>query len=300
MENIALLTVCFVLGILARRLNYFPVETPRAFNAFILHVSLPAMVFFQCHRLQIQPALIFAAITPWFVFAAAWGFFCSIRKVRFFSSETLGALILTAGLGNTAFVGLPMVEAFYGKSALPTALVVDQLGSFFALSLLGPLAIARYSQSRISGGAVLRKLVFFPPFIALILSVGLRSVEFPETLNGVLQRLSATLAPLALFSVGFQLRPEALTTRWRALGVGLFYKLVCAPIGVALLLVLAKVRGQVGQVAIFEAAMAPMITGAIVATENNLDPTLSNLMVGIGIPLSFVTLPLVNRLIHRF
>jgi hypothetical protein len=45
------------------------------------------------------------------------------------------------------------------------------------------------------------------------------------------------------------------------------------------------------QVAIFEAAMAPMIGGAIVAAQHKLDPELSALMLGVGIPLSFLTLP---------
>jgi malate permease and related proteins len=45
-------------------------------------------------------------------------------------------------------------------------------------------------------------------------------------------------------------------------------------------------------VTIFEAAMAPQIGAAIVAMEHKLDPQLVTLMVGIGIPLSFLTLPL--------
>jgi malate permease and related proteins len=45
-------------------------------------------------------------------------------------------------------------------------------------------------------------------------------------------------------------------------------------------------------VTIFEAAMAPQIGASIVALEQKLDPPLITLMVGIGIPLSFLTLPL--------
>jgi predicted permease len=45
------------------------------------------------------------------------------------------------------------------------------------------------------------------------------------------------------------------------------------------------------RVTIFEAPMAPIIGAAIVAMEHKLDPPLVTLMVGIGIPLSFLTLP---------
>ena len=51
-------------------------------------------------------------------------------------------------------------------------------------------------------------------------------------------------------------------------------------------------HGPVTQVTIFEAAMAPQIGAAIVAIEHKLDPPLVTLMVGIGIQLSLLTLPL--------
>jgi predicted permease len=45
------------------------------------------------------------------------------------------------------------------------------------------------------------------------------------------------------------------------------------------------------QVTLFEAAMAPMITAGIIAVDHDLNPSLVTLMLGIGIPLSFLTLP---------
>jgi len=44
-------------------------------------------------------------------------------------------------------------------------------------------------------------------------------------------------------------------------------------------------------VTVFEAAMGPMIGASIVAMDHELDPPLITLMVGIGIPLSFLTVP---------
>jgi predicted permease len=48
------------------------------------------------------------------------------------------------------------------------------------------------------------------------------------------------------------------------------------------------VTGQV----VFEAVMGPQIGGAIVAMQFGLNPALITLMVGIGIALSFFTLPI--------
>jgi predicted permease len=46
------------------------------------------------------------------------------------------------------------------------------------------------------------------------------------------------------------------------------------------------------RVTVFEAAMAPMIGASIVAMDHDLDPPLLTLMLGVGIPLSFLTLPI--------
>jgi len=77
----------------------------------------------------------------------------------------------------------------------------------------------------------------------------------------------------------------------RNLALGLGFKLILAPLAIFLLYVpLLGASGQAIQVTLFEAAMPPMITAAIVATEHDLDPPLANLMVAVGLILSFFTL----------
>jgi hypothetical protein len=48
--------------------------------------------------------------------------------------------------------------------------------------------------------------------------------------------------------------------------------------------------GLIVEVSILESAMAPMITGTIVASQYGLKPKLASMMVGIGIPVSFLTI----------
>lgn len=49
---------------------------------------------------------------------------------------------------------------------------------------------------------------------------------------------------------------------------------------------------MVTQVIVLESATATMITAAVAANEFNLDSEISNLMVGLSIPLSLITVPL--------
>ncbi|XXF81504.1 AEC family transporter [Myxococcaceae bacterium GXIMD 01537] len=293
-QLIGILAACLGLGVLARRSGRFPEPTPVALNAFVLNVALPALVLRAVHRLAFVPGLLIAAATPWLIFLLAVVFFRALGPRLGLARGTVACLVLTGGLCNTAFVGLPMAEALLGREALGVAVVVDQLGSFLVLATLATLFAARASAETALGlGALLRRVLVFPPFMALVLALVLRLVEYPGWLDELLRRLGDMLTPLALFSVGFQLRLGRLHHHLRALVLGLGYKLVLVPALVALLvLAIPGMSPLVRQVTVLQAAMAPMVSGAILAAEHELDPELSALMVGIGIPLSFASAPL--------
>ena len=290
MANIILLTVCLLAGIVLRKTGRFPVGTPAALNGFIIHISLPALTILHIHNLKLDSSLILTAAMAWLLFGMAWPFFHLSGKLLKLPSTTVGALILVGGLGNTSFVGLPMIEAYYGKEHLGIGIIAD-LGSFMALSTLGILVATIYSSGTTSPRMMMHKIVFFPPFQALILAFLLRPLIFPDWSVTVLEKLGATLTPLALVSVGFQLQFGGLRAVLKPLLVGLGYKLLLGPIFIYLLYVmLMGATGIATQITIFEAAMAPMITAGIIAIDHKLDSPLVGMMVGIGIPLSFITL----------
>jgi malate permease and related proteins len=55
---------------------------------------------------------------------------------------------------------------------------------------------------------------------------------------------------------------------------------------------LAGVGGLPLSISVLQAAMAPMISAAILADQHNLDPPLANSVLGAGILLSLATVPL--------
>jgi hypothetical protein len=292
---ISLLGVCLVLGALARRSGRFPLQTAPVLNAFILFVALPALVLRVVHRLEFRAELLAAAASPWLVFLGAMAFFRVLGPRLGLARASIAALVLTAGLSNTAFVGLPMAEALLGREGLAVAVVVDQLGSFLLVATLATLVAARASAGAegLRPAELLRKVVTFPPFLALVLGLVLRPWSFPAGLEALLERLGSTLTPLALFSVGFQLQAAGLRSRAGALALGLGYKLALAPaLVVAGLWAMPEVAPIVRETIVLQNAMAPMVSGAILASEHELDPDLAALMVGLGIPLSFLTAPL--------
>jgi len=295
MNNVILLLFCLVTGVLLRVSRRVPEDGHQAINAFVINVSLPTLALLQIPKLPLSVGLLMPISMPWLMFATVAAVIWSVGKQLGINSSTCGALILTAGLANTSFMGVPMIEAFYGQSYTGLGLLIDQLGTYLVLSTLGLTVACLCSRSSASAGAIARRLATFPPLLALLaaLALSVAHVTYPPAVDTLLERLAATLAPLALVSVGMQLRLGELRGKLRHLGLGLGVKLIVAPLALALLYFgLVGASGEPARVTLFEAAMGPMIGGAIVATQYGLDPPLVSLMVGIGTIAAFLSLPL--------
>jgi predicted permease len=78
---------------------------------------------------------------------------------------------------------------------------------------------------------------------------------------------------------------------------GLGWKLGLAPLLIFGIGIALHIQPTMLTITVLQSSMAPMITGAILAEQNDLDPQLANMMVGIGILLSFITVPLWNLLV---
>lgn len=290
MASLALLVLCFAAGMLLRRSGRLPDTAPAALNGVILHVSLPALVLLHVQNLVWSPELLLPALMPWALFAFGLLFFLTVSRLCGWSRETTGGLILTGSLANTSFVGIPMIEAFYGAGMIAVGILADQLGTYMVLSTVGILVAALFAGSGQSAGAVARRILSFPPFLALLAALAMTPLTYPDVVREVLARLADTLVPLALVSVGLQLRLADLKGRLGQLSAGLGFKLVIGPALVASLFLLGfGLRGEVVQVTVFEASMGPQIGASIVAIQHKLDAPLVTLLVGIGIPLSILT-----------
>lgn len=297
MSNVLLLAICFGLGALLRRTHKAPEATPSVLGVWIIEVALPATILRYVPELQWDPTLAFAGLIPWVGFGASVAVIATLRPLLGWDRRTTACLMLVAGLGNTSFLGLPICEALHGTDAIPVALVADQVGSFLTLSTLGLVVLAWGDGATVSTRVIARRIFTFTPFWALVVAMVLRAVPpLPTELTDVLGRLSATLGPLALFSVGFQLQLGDLRARLRDVAVGLSVRLMLAP-AIALALALATgISGLVGPVTIIEAGMPPMITAGILAADRRLDASLAGLLVAFGIPVSVVTIALWNAL----
>ena len=299
MENF-ILTISFLLiGLLLQRLPQLPKDAAQTLNLFVIYVSLPALVLLKVPQLEFSRQLLVPALLPWGMLAVSALAVLLLARALAWSREITGALLLLVPLGNTSFLGIPMVNAFFGEAGIPFALIYDQFGSFLALATYGSLVVAIYGSQgeKPTLQTVGKKIVTFPPFLALLLALALSSWSPPEPVTALLESLAATLVPVVMIAVGLQLTLRLNREVLAPMGLGLAIKLCLAPLLALLAVKSMGFEGLAVQVAVFEAGMPPMVSAGALAVVAGLSPKLTAAMVGLGILLSFVTLPLLFQLI---
>ena len=295
MSNIILLFLCLFLGFFLRKTKLFPENGHLALNSFVINISLSALSLYYIPKIALNFQVLFPVMVPWLNIILAVLFFSFLGKKMNWSKSLIGALIMCAGFGNTSFVGIPVIQSLYGESGLKTVMLVDQPGSFVALSTLGITIASFYSGDKIGITQIIQKILKFPPFIAFVIAVILNifSVAIPVQIDEVFAKLGATTVPLALVSVGSQLRWQKLDHDSKPLFWGLLFKLILFPAFIfTLYFLILKQRGEMIEISFLESAMGPMVTAAIIASAHRLEPKFCNLILGVGIPLSFLTLTL--------
>jgi predicted permease len=300
MISFILIAVCILAGFVLKKLRLLPPDAHRGINVWIIYLAVPAVSLKYIPTITWSSTLLLPALMPVIVWFGSWLTFKLYSLRWHLDPATRTALTLTAGLGNTSFLGFPLIIGYYGEHALPIAVISDQV-TFVIMSTLGAM-MAMDTQPSLTNGenpsalptqlsfiAVIKKLIQFPPFIAFFAALILPHFIDLGPAIPLFDRLAATLVPLALFSVGMQLSIEGWREELPYLSLGIGYKLIIAPTLILLIIAALHLRGIIPQISLFEASMAPMVTAGVIAAQYNLNPRLANLVLGIGILLSFVT-----------
>lgn len=309
-SQFGLLFLCLSAGFALRQTGRLGDQAARSLGTVVTSVFLPAVVLLQVHRIARAGGFLHSveswvpALAGWALFLGAALLFWNLGKKWGWSSALRAAVILSAGLGNTSFIGFPLLSWLRGNEAIPIGIFADQFGAFLPLSTVGVFLAASLGSKKAGLKKIALQILAFPPFAAVLVAGLTMGIEFPRAFEQLLEALSAAMIPTALVSVGAYLKfsGAGILKRYRKpLVWGLAYKLVVAPL--ALLGILRWGFGFHGlfvDVAVLEVAMAPMISAALVAAEYDCEPELCNLMIALGTPISLLTVPVFSLLLSAW
>ncbi|MDP9961008.1 AEC family transporter [Chryseobacterium lathyri] len=290
MVNFVLIAVCIITGMVFKATKSIHPDAHKGINTWILCLALPAVSFKYLPKIKWTTEMLFPIVATLLVSVFCFFFMMFYSKSKGYSRRSRSTLELTSGYSNTSFIGFPLISAFYGESLLSIAIICDQT-MFFALSTLGIIAAVKGGSrsGKVSAKFILKRLITFPPLIGCVAALILSQFIDFTLAEPFFDKLAATISPLALFSVGLQLKFNGWKKLIPQMSVSMLYKLILAPAIVLGLAMLFNIKGDVAKITVFEAAMPTVVTSSIIAEQFRLNTKLTNLIIGFSIIVGFLT-----------
>ncbi|MCR9068096.1 MAG: AEC family transporter [Rhodobacteraceae bacterium] len=225
------------LGYQACRTGFFTAEAAAYLTKFVFYFALSAMLFRFSANLSVAEVFDW-----WFVAAYLWGCFVvyliatAVALIRRIGIEQAAVEAQCAVIGNTGFLGVPMLVVLMGPDAAGPVLMVLALDLIVFSSLI-VILITGSRDGRMSLGVLKTVglgLVKNPMIVSITLGLAWSGTGWavPGPVNEFLAILGAAATPGALFAIGASLAGKS-AERVSVAGWLTFCKLVLHPAAVA-------------------------------------------------------------------
>lgn len=263
----------------------------------VIYFVFPVFIIYKVHFLEfsadifIVAGFAFVAFVMGLVLALLFGLYFKLDK------NTTAMIGMSVAYGNTSFLGFAFVDSYYESYALSLAIFYDQV-NMLLLALLSPF-ICSYgnSENKFSLKKVLYLVITFPPTIAFVLALFSKLFVLPELGVLFLEKVALVLVPIIMFAVGMRFEFSDIKGREKEIGVIIVISMFLIPLFLYLGSLVFIQNSIALKVSIMEAAMPPMVMATVLAIKAGLDEKLGMGALGVGMVLSFVTIPFVFYLL---
>ncbi|MCQ3936035.1 MAG: hypothetical protein DPW18_03190 [Chloroflexi bacterium] len=261
----------------------------RTIGRVVFYVFSPLLVFnlMVTSQLNLQQALTTVEYTAAVIVVLGLIAF-TLGKIFRLERPQLLAVILTVAFGNTGNYGLPLVKFAFGDEALAAASI------FYVTTtiLFNTVGVVIASLGHLDLKSAILGVFRLPILYAVVLALLLKgfNVSIPLPLARTIEIAANGAIPAMIILLGLELTRIEWSHNFRALGVGVFAKLLLGPLVGLLIASLFGLQGHARQGSVIEAAMPAAVATTVVATEYKLQPPLVTAIVFLGTALSPLTL----------
>lgn len=298
---IARILVLVGAGIALRQFRVLRREDSRALNGVIIYAALPALIFSAVAKAPLSGELLRVVGVAWAVTLAGLALAWAAAKALRLTGRVAGAFVISAAIGNTGYIGYPVVRALLGESWLTPAVFYDVFGSVAVMLTFGIAIAAHYGEHDEPHVNILREFITFPAVIALIVALAFRFVPWPPVVWSTVMDwtgFAGTLAaPLIMLSLGVSLDFSAFrgaTVPFAVLGA---LKLLVMP-AVAVAVVALAGAGDATRMVALEAGMPTALLALIFSQRFGLDAEFTAAASLATTVACVVTIPVVQLLIR--
>ncbi len=226
-------------GYVAARRRWVPPEAVPAFNGFLLFFAVPAMLFRFAEHTPFRELANGRYFVAWSVAGIAVLLVVTLAARRIFGESSRNAAFygLTGAVGNSGFLGVPLLVALLGvRAAGPTIIVI--VTDLITVASVGLLLAETDGATGRGWRADLRDAavrIFLNPFVISMAAGAAFSglgATLPGPLEGIAKLLGDSAGPCALFAIGLSLVRPDMPLRSPVLAVPIAAKLLLHPLAV--------------------------------------------------------------------
>ncbi|AUH33388.1 AEC family transporter [Paracoccus tegillarcae] len=285
-------------GWLAVRLRILPTEAAGWLTKFVFYFALSAMLFRFSSQLDLaqlfDPRFVAAYLSGSILI---WTLGMVVAYRRGLALDEMAIEAQCCMIGNTGFLGVPMLLVLLGEPAVGPVLLVLSMDTIIFSSLITlVIGIGRQGRFRLSViGPALRGVAANPMVVSMLagLAWGWFNLPMPEALDEYLSILGAAATPGALFAIGASLTGIQLRRTGPALWLS-FAKLFLHPLAVGIAaLFIFRVEPFSAGVMIAAAALPVAGNVYILAQYFNVGVQRVSSAILISTAVSIVTIPVV-------
>ncbi len=263
-----------------------PAKAPVYLGNFLLWIGVPLSIvtFLRGANLSgmiwLAPTVAWAAILLSTGVAWIWIRYRSTKAV--WRPSTKGSFLLTSMVGNTGYLGYPIVLALVGPKYFAWALFYDLLGTTIGAYGLG-VAVGAYFGSQFQGNwQLIQQLLKNPPLWSLVAGLYLRNIPLPLSVEQILKVLAWAIIFLSLILIGMRLGQLTSLRQLPKACASLSIKMVLIPLALGTGLTLVGITGSPRLVLVLQMAMPPAFATLVITEVYNLDHefTVTTLVAG--------------------
>ena len=286
-------------GVLLRRFAVLRRDDAGILHRVIIYVALPALIFTSVVSAPLSSELLRAAGVAWAVsltgLATAWELAHALRL----PPKVTGGFVLVAALGNTGYLGYPIVQAVLGDRWLAPAVFYDVFGTVAVLFTIGIAVAARHGEHK-GRVNVIKEFLTFPAMIAVLVALAYRFVPWSGVVSttvmdwtGVASKMAM---PLIMISLGVSLDFSVLRGSAKALGAVAGIKLLVLPALAVGIAIMSRNRVDIRMLAL-QAGMPSVMLSLVVGERFKLDTGFIAAAILVTMIGSLVTVPLAQLLL---
>ncbi|OLP17973.1 transporter [Leptolyngbya sp. 'hensonii'] len=210
---------------------------------------------------------------------------------------TQGSFLMAMMVGNTAYMGFPVVLSLVGPEYFVWAVLYNTFGTTLGLHGLGFTVAAHFGkrkegEQRQQSQNLVMVLLKNPALWSFVIGIAVQNIPLPGLVEQSLQTGAKTIVNLSLVLIGMQLSHLASLSKLNQAFTCLAIKMVAVPLIVGTGLMFFGVTGDPRLVIVLMMAMPPSFATILYAEAYNLDQELAVTAVVFGSISLLFTLPL--------